>query len=159
MRKKVVLYIIFFLIFNFSFYLIILNTAEKELNHHNDDISDKFLLEFNTIIKDFYNLSDFIVDAYVYDKPEILDKLYEAVIENKKTDEKRNEIYSALLPIFQKIKQKGYSQIHIIDHRGVSFLRLHLPDIHSDDLKPFRSLIVKALKEKRKITGIEVGRH
>ncbi|MGC8769148.1 ATP-binding protein [Calditerrivibrio sp.] len=159
MRKKVVLYILFFLIFNFSFYLVILHTSEKELNYHNDDLSGKFLLEFNTIVKDFYNLSDFIVDAYLYNKPEILDKLYEAVVENKKTDENRNEIYSKLLPIFQKTILKGYSQIHIIDHRGFSFLRLHLPDIHSDDIKPFRSLIVKALNEKRKIIGLEVGRH
>ncbi|ADR19641.1 ATP-binding protein [Calditerrivibrio nitroreducens] len=159
MRKKVVLYIIFFLIFNFSFYLIILHTAEKELNHHNNNLSGKFLMEYNTIVKDFYNLTDFIVNAYIYEKPEILDKLYDAVIENKKTDEKRNEIYSILLPIFQKIQLKGYSQIHIIDHRGFSFLRLHLPAIHSDDLKPFRSLIVKAINEKRKIIGMEVGRH
>jgi len=159
MRRRVIFLMIFIVAINISVYFLVKSIYNNELFHHNHDMSEKFLLEYNTIIKDFNAISDFIFDAYITDNKYTLEKLYQGIIDKKDTEKVRKGIYEKFFPIFEKIKQKGYSQIHFIDYNGNSFLRMHLPDTFGDDLKPFRKLLVKALDEKRKISGLEVGRH
>ncbi len=159
MRKKIVILSLILVIFNLTFYYISIYNLNKELIRHNEKLADKFYMEYNTIVKDFYNLSDFIVDAYIYSDKQLLENLYSSIIEKKEIDKNRKDIFKKLYPILEKIREKGYSQIHLIDNSGHSFLRLHLPELYGDDLKPFRKLILEMLEEKRKILGLEVGRH
>lgn len=159
MWKKLLLFSLIIAVLNLFFYYTSSYNLKRELNKHNETLADKFYMEYNTVVKDFYNLSDFIVDAYIYNNPKILEQLYISIIHNKDTEKTRKEILDTLLPVLNKIKQKGYSQIHFIDYKGYSFLRLHLPEVFGDDLKPVRGLISTAIEEKRKIMGLEVGRH
>ena len=73
---------------------------------------------------------------------------------------KRDDLTNALLPIYNNVLKPKYhiAQFQFHSPPATSFLRLHKPTKFGDDLSHIRGTIVKSNREKRKVSGIEVGR-
>ncbi|MCX8084463.1 MAG: ATP-binding protein [Calditerrivibrio sp.] len=157
--KRIIFWILFILVSNILTGYIVESLTKNDLSRYNQQLINKFYLEFNTIVKDFYNISDIVFDSYILRDSELLAKLYSALILERGKDDTREYIYNKLLPVFNKINEKGYTQIHIIDKDGYSFLRLHLPDVYGDDIKSIRTVVSYAIDNHVKTTGLETGKH
>ncbi len=70
----------------------------------------------------------------------------------------RDELYRMLLPRYQVLREKGIQLFHFHTRDAESFLRFHMPDRHGDSLREVRPSLVLANKEKRAVSGFEMGR-
>ena len=61
--------------------------------------------------------------------------------------------------VFSREFKKLWVSIHFVDPDGNSFLRKHLEDKHGDNIGGVRPLLMDAIKYRKKVRGIEVGRH
>lgn len=76
------------------------------------------------------------------------------------SDKYRSELLSYLLPSWEKMtKEFKVRQLHFhVGPGDTSFLRVHKPDIHGDDLSEIRHMIVDTLADQRPREGFEMGR-
>ncbi len=70
----------------------------------------------------------------------------------------REGLTSRVVPSFQALLNKGVTNYHFHVPPATSFLRVHKPEKHSDDLS-FRPMVVTVNTEKKPIVGIEPGSH
>ena len=73
----------------------------------------------------------------------------------------REKLYSIVLPKFKELQKlnKYVENIHFHTADLHSFLRLHKPDRYGDDLSVFRPLLVKENQMRKKLYGLELGKH
>lgn len=70
----------------------------------------------------------------------------------------RQALLEELLPTFKYLeKNAGIEQMQFHLEPAISFLRLHSPQQHGDDLSSFRHTVVETNKQKRQIAGLEDG--
>lgn len=74
-------------------------------------------------------------------------------------DGKRDELQTKLKGIFGNLKKEFFiDQLHYHKPNAVSFLRLHDPLKHSDNLASFRKTIVEVQANKKPVIGVEEGK-
>ncbi len=73
----------------------------------------------------------------------------------------RDRLREELLPLFQNVLNPKYliAQVHFHTPNSHSFLRLHKPSKFGDDLSSFRKTVVECNRDKKIITGMEVGKY
>ena len=70
----------------------------------------------------------------------------------------RQALLEELLPTFKYLEQNaGIEQMQFHIGPATSFLRLHAPDKHGDDLSSFRHTVVETNRQKQLISGLEDG--
>ncbi len=57
-----------------------------------------------------------------------------------------------------KAENEFFSNMHFCLPDGTSFLRMHLPDLHGDDLSKIRPMIMQVHTDEKQLSGFEVGR-
>ncbi len=70
----------------------------------------------------------------------------------------RERLTQLTSPIWDQVSKQGMQQFHFHLPPATSFLRLHKPDKHGDDLSSFRATVIKANKTKKTVSGLEEGR-
>ncbi len=70
----------------------------------------------------------------------------------------RQELYEALLPLYNNLKQQNIRQLHFHLQGNTSFLRFHRPDKFGDSLIGVRYSIDKVNRTKTPVHGFEEGR-
>ena len=71
----------------------------------------------------------------------------------------RAELYDLMISTFVRLRKDFHiEQIHFHVPPGVSFLRVHKPEMYGDDLTLERKMVVDALNDKQPKSGIEQGR-
>jgi len=95
--------------------------------------------------------------------------LYSVLSENILTDEvvdaffnkDRDRLYKLVYPRFNELQQLNYyvENIHFHTVDMHSFLRLHKPELYGDDLSTFRPILVQENQERKKLYGLESGKH
>ena len=70
----------------------------------------------------------------------------------------RDKLLALTAPAFERLrKQSGVEQMQFHTSTSHSFLRVHQPKKFGDDLSSFRTTVVAANREKRRISGLENG--
>ena len=70
----------------------------------------------------------------------------------------REELLKLTMPTFTKVGREGIEQFQFHLAPAVSFLRLHNPDKHGDDLSAFRHTVLECNKDLVTVQGLEEGR-
>jgi len=72
----------------------------------------------------------------------------------------REALYQATLPFYNTIRNENpfFATMHFHLPDNTSFLRMHLPEMHGDDLGEIRPIIQEVNKSHKQLTGYEVGR-
>lgn len=70
----------------------------------------------------------------------------------------REELQRLLNPMWQGLQKKGIAQLQFHLPPATSFLRMHDPLRHGDDLSAFRATVVKANADRKTVQGLEEGR-
>ncbi len=88
--------------------------------------------------------------------PGIMDAAYGADI--AKQAELRQQLYEALLPVYESLTMRGYLQVQFLFPDNISFLRVHKPDRYGDDLSNTRYTFRYTNMTHLPISGFEQGR-
>ena len=109
--------------------------------------------------KYFHSLADLSVMILQKD-PVVISLLLK--IENSKSAIKANNyrtiLYKYLIPYYEKLKKFGVLQVHFVDTKNVTLLRLHKPSKYGDDLSDFKYSFTQVNKTHQPIWGLEKGR-
>ena len=83
-------------------------------------------------------------------------------IENAKNAKKANNyrtiLYKYLIPYYEKLKKFGVLQVHFVDTKNLTLLRLHKPSKYGDDLSDFKYSFAEVNKTHQPLWGLEKGR-
>ncbi len=71
---------------------------------------------------------------------------------------KRQELYEALLPLFQQLQHAQFRQLHFHERDNTSYLRMHRPSTFGDDLTGIRTSVELVNRTKAPVSGFEEGR-
>ncbi len=105
----------------------------------------------------YQRLARFVFSSAINREP-ILD-LVAAAGSAGERDRARRDLLGRLTPLYRELRRAGFRQVHFHLPDGTSFLRLHLPLIHGDDLKTVRPSVARMIRQRRDMEGFEVGRH
>lgn len=70
----------------------------------------------------------------------------------------REELLRLTAPVFARVQKEGIEQFQFHLPPAISFLRLHQPQKHGDDLSSFRATVVQSNKERKLVAGLEEGK-
>ena len=141
--------------------------ASVYLHHMRIDKEQQYLAQYTAFLGTAYKssvhmhkLATEIVYQEVVNKPEILDILERA--EEAKSDDERNvlrgALYRALYPAYQHLVASDVRQFQFVSSKGVSFLRLHQPDLTGDYLLDVRPTFRIAHTQRQPTSGFEAGK-
>jgi len=122
---------------------------------YRDELLDNSIQD---ILGTYEEFSNFIFDSQI-NQDSVL-KLIAQANEGSETAKGtiRQQLYSDLLQIYERIQTYNFRQLHFHLANGESFLRFHSPDKYGDNLMDVRESIRIANEEKRYVTGFEEGR-
>ena len=72
--------------------------------------------------------------------------------------ELRQELLERLSPLYERMRQKGFRQLHFHLPGAISFLRFHRPSRFGDNLWKVRAGIARVNLERKPVSGFEEGR-
>jgi diguanylate cyclase (GGDEF)-like protein len=153
---KIIL-LLFFIASSIALYLIVnlhFETAKEQiLKHH----TEKQVAVFETIYNEKKELSKHFYDRLLYEG-KIAQRLYLAKQDSSLQAQLRHEILRDLGDIYTRLKIIGVRQLHIHLANNSSFLRLHKPSKHGDDLSQIRESVVYVNKTHQPIDTFEEGK-
>ncbi|TCK62553.1 response regulator [Seleniivibrio woodruffii] len=105
------------------------------------------------------------IATFIASDPKTQEYFYKGLMAAKANDawseqEYRQFLYDHLKDGWNQLQGRyGITQIHFFDSKGAkSFLRMHKPANHGDDLSAIRITVADANREKSPVAGFEVGR-
>jgi len=122
------------------------------------------LRQFNQSNDLFFDEVDQIFHENLSSELKNLSLTVQTVTENKNWtrlffEGKRQEMTDEMLPFYKVIKEKyGIAQFQYHLPPATSFLRLHKPGKHGDDLSGFRKTVIICNQREKPVVGLEVGR-
>lgn len=90
-------------------------------------------------------------------KASILSVTMNPEIEKAMANQDRENLARMAQPIFDTVKNEGFSQMQFHLAPATSFYRAHMPQKFGDDLSSFRYTVVTANKENKIVSGLEEG--
>ena len=117
-------------------------------------------LETNYLITLDYFISDVkSVKSEITNNKENIRILENILVSNNEQKAKlRYQLHNSMSNFFEKMKQRGITQIQFVDSFNKSFLRMNYPDKFGDDLNDIRYSFNYVRKTKEDIFGFEHGR-
>jgi len=157
MKLKLIVISVFILTYSVFFYIntniknerisLILDASIKNLQIQYDLTMSYFLQDAKSISKNINSNKKAL---------EIIKKAQHA---NKEEQNKlRQELYTLLVPMYQRIKSRGVLQWHFVFPDNTTFLRMHKPSKYGDNLTNIRYSFKYANEHKKTIIGFEQGR-
>lgn len=121
---------------------------DRTINKRIDDIADYKYNSFWNEIKNSKERGEFFLDGVESNKEAI--KYFE--------NGEREELYDLFKNKYIQMKKDGkIAQFHFHDKNCKSFLRFHKPEKYGDDLTKDRKTVVEVNKQRKEISGIEIG--
>lgn len=109
-------------------------------------------------VKNMGIFSRFVFESSI-DKPEVTRLVSLAQSEDAAGKARyREELRQMMLPIYEQLLGYDYRQLHFHFPDSVSFLRMHSPENHSDNLYAVRSTVRLANEKLEPVVGFEEGR-
>ncbi|MBT3381078.1 MAG: response regulator [Lentisphaerae bacterium] len=106
-----------------------------------------------------YQHSSSLLAENVLKQPVNLTLMQQALHADEATrDDLRRQLQQELQPAYERMKETGIGILHFHFRDGVSFLRMHRPDKHGDQLFPVRHSIKLANEKRMFVQGFEEGR-
>ena len=131
---------IVFLLINISYH----KSVEQVLQNTSKNVSK----QYNVVNNSFKTLANTSFNGYI-DKQE--------VIENFRNRD-RESLYVNLKPSYNYLKSINFEQVHFHLPDNKSFLRMHKPQKYGDDLTDIRYSVDYVNRNKKVITGLEMGK-
>lgn len=145
--KKFYIICIFIIITFITFSLLSKNYSYKKKNILTN-ATNTVMAQYNTIFDSFDTLANTVFFGYI-NRPEILNSF-----ENRN----REQLYNLLKKDYDYLTSINFNQLHFHLPNNYSFLRMHNPSLHSDDLSDIRFSVKYVNRYKRPISGLETGK-
>jgi len=130
----------------------------KDTESHINQVNLQIQRNYNAFIDSYRSFASSLYKD-VIKQDDIIELFKDAhTSDNNKKGEIRAELYKKLQHTFKIINQKNFKIFHFHLPDGSSFLRLHKPWRHGDNLLEFRHSIKEVIKQKHYIEGFEQGR-
>jgi len=157
LRLKSTIVFIFIITYSLFFYI---NTQSKNdrIQHVLDEKLDTLQTHYD-ITKEYFVSDAQSISQNISKNKKFLELFSKAQYSSKEQkDILREKVYKLLLPIYNRIKIRGVSQVHITFTNNISFLRMHKPKRYGDDLTNIRYSFKHSNKTKSVVEGFEQGR-
>lgn len=91
--------------------------------------------------------------------PEVIGLMRRALSgDDKVRNQARKQLYTRMLPLQRTIRNHNFTHIHFHLPNNESFLRMHKPERHGDDLSAYRPSVRRANSERTHTSGYELGK-
>ncbi|RXI46722.1 hypothetical protein CRU99_03060 [Malaciobacter mytili] len=137
-----------FIIITFITFSLLSKTYNNKKRNILENATNTVMAQYNTIFDSFDTLANTVFFGYI-NRPEILNSF-----ENRN----REQLYNLLKKDYDYLTSINFNQVHFHLPNNYSFLRMHKPSLHSDDLSDIRFSVKYVNRYKRPINGIEMGR-
>ncbi len=149
LKFKILLIILIILTLQF---LILFVNDSRALNKNLQDsvrnIIDFKCISFCNSIKEYEKIGNMYLNGLMANE-EII---------NAFKEKDRERLIKLTKKSYDNLKKEGkVEQMQFHESPAKSFLRLHMPSKYGDDLSTFRKTVVTANKEKKEVSGIEIG--
>ncbi len=125
----------------------------------NNDVVTRTNANLETVLFSYSRVANIVFDEII-NQPPITSIIAAAYPADTPTRTKlRNELRQKLTPTYRLLLDNGFRQFHFHFPDGVTFLRMHRPEIFDDPLFRFRPGVRIANTEKRAVEGFEEGRN
>ncbi len=154
---KITLPLVFVYIMLFAYMRHDLNSRIKELEHQQ---LENLKIHYNLTTKYFRDLADTVVAMIKNDKTAInlIQKLNPLPQNSKEAQKYRKMLYIHLLGLYHELVKKGVLQVHFLNSKTITTLRMHKPSQYGDDLSTFKYSMRIANETKKPVSGLEKGR-
>ncbi len=137
-----------FIIITFITFTLLSKTYNNKKKNILANATNTVTAQYNTIFDFFDTLSNTVFSGYI-NRPEILDSF---------ESRNREQLYNLLKDDYKYLTSVNFNQIHFHLPNNYSFLRMHKPSLHSDDLSNNRFSVKYVNRYKKPINGLEMGR-
>ncbi len=137
-----------FIIITFITFTLLSKTYNNKKKNILANATNTVTAQYNTIFDFFDTLSNTVFSGYI-NRPEIL---------NSFESRNREQLYNLLKDDYKYLTSVNFNQIHFHLPNNYSFLRMHKPSLHSDDLSNNRFSVKYVNRYKKPINGLEMGR-
>jgi len=124
-----------------------------------DMAAEQLTVEYRSLSQYQAELARQVVEDNI-DQPEILSLMAQAsrTADVERLVPLRHELLERLSPLYERMRQKGFRQLHFHLPGAVSFLRFHRPKKFGDSLWKVRAGIARVNTERKPVSGFEEGR-
>lgn len=118
----------------------------------NQSIIEATIQQYEMVAKTIFNEA--------INKPEVLQILSQiGGASYQKKSQLRGQLYQQISPVYQRLKQLQFRQLHFHTAKSISFLRFHRLEHFGDLLSAARKSVVLANKKRQPVHGFESGKH
>ena len=154
---------VFIIILFLSIYSAVFITTTSDKNHRIEMLLNQQIVNLNNnykIITNGYSTISEIVNYEIFNSSVVLELFYRAKHAQSEQERKivRDMLYKELKPHYEHLKKAGVNIIQFAFSDNISFLRVHSPDIHGDDLSNIRYSFAYTNKNQKAISGFERGK-
>lgn len=150
-------YLIFFIVISTIIYTLLNTEKNNKIQSYLKDETSQIYLEYKAIYNQQKKFSQIIFDSII-NKEDIIEPLTQIYTNPKDIDKVRADLYEKLKDPYFKLKQYNLKQLHFHLKNSDSFLRMHRPNLHGDNLKKARSTVAYVNENKKYIEGFEEGK-
>ena len=157
LNLKLIIFITFLVTYIIFVFLITQDKKNRISLKHNQQVNN-LQLHYNLTIDNFLTDAKSFASIVKNNK-----KVIKILLMAKKASKKeriilRQELYSLLLPLYKRAKEKGVHQFQFQFTDNTTFLRMHKPEKFDDDLSEVRYSYKHTNKTKKPVYGFEQGR-
>lgn len=136
-----------------------LESYQSLLETSGDQALERLAVEYQLLDSHQERLSRQIFEDQI-DQPEVLRLVAQAARTDdvERLAELRAQLYRQLLPLYERMGEKGFRQLHFHLPGAVSFLRFHRPERFGDNLWAVRPGIARVHTIQEAVSGFEEGR-
>lgn len=158
MPRKNILYPVLFLCIEAVLFGLLSFGKQQAEERYIATVLEQHRREYAAILDSFGRLTTF-VSGEVFLRPEATALFSEAAVaDGESRDRLRTRLHAHLLSAYKSIVPQGYRQVIYTFADGTSFLRMHMPEWHGDQLFSVRPALRRAYTEKRLVQGFELGK-
>ncbi|MDH4319974.1 MAG: PAS domain S-box protein [Desulfobulbaceae bacterium] len=132
---------------------------QQKRNFVNNDVITRTHANLETVLLSYSRVANIVFDETI-NQPAVTSIIAAAYPADGPARTKlRNDLRQKLAPTYRLLLDNGFRQFHFHFPDGVSFLRMHRPELFDDPLFRFRPGVRIANTEKRAVEGFEEGRN
>lgn len=145
-----------------AIFVLVLFLVTTDYYQRRDEFLERRLAVFQTRMdatgKTLSTFSRYVFEQTI-NRRDILSLMQQAVhTDGKQRDEIRTLLYSKIRPDYERLKKYNFRQLHFQLPDNTSFLRMHSPEKHGDDLSGVRETVRRTNKLQEPVFAYEEGR-
>jgi diguanylate cyclase (GGDEF)-like protein/PAS domain S-box-containing protein len=144
-----------FFVIIFASYVTLNYEEEKRTDEYLKQVTINYNIMYESLFDKFEEEAQHIYDTVV-NQDEIIE-IYKQ-LDSVDNDILREKLYLLLKDKYDYYQKAKLKQLHFHTNKNISFLRMHMPSKHSDDLSEFRDTVAYVNQHKKYISGFEAGK-